>query len=121
MSSSLTQLLEFIKLEAEKVSHKEIDTRQDLTVIFQDSISQTMQEIKLGANSSEFPDFVMINFIIAAFKEGFNANEIKDFIDHTLELNYDDYEGEPSADPDKTELDTEDPDLVLLDEPGEPF
>lgn len=115
--SSLSDFVKAIKSEAEDIKQRNTDTRVPTEVIFADAIHKTLVEIKQGADSREFPDLVVINFIIQAAREGYSAKEIKDFADaftdkHDMtysdelddELSSSDNGGEPSATAEATPL-----------------
>jgi hypothetical protein len=79
--SSLIDLIQYIQNEADTLDKRNGEARIPLTSLFQTSINKTMEEIKLGANSIDFPDFVVINLIINAAQAGYSVLEIKVFVD----------------------------------------
>lgn len=79
--SSITDLVEAIKAEAVKSINSSKDERLPLEDIFEKSLRQTLREIKFGADSRNFPELVIINFIISSSKNGYEAYEIRDVLE----------------------------------------
>lgn len=79
--ATLADFVEFIKNEANELASQVIDDpRKPLNELFENAIAKTLEEIKAGASSEDFPDFVVINMIIDSAHEGYVTREIKDFV-----------------------------------------
>lgn len=97
MTSSLTDFVRAIRAEAEDIKKKNTDSRVSPNSIFAEAIHKTLIEIKNGANSGEFADLVVINFIIQAAKEGYSSQEIKTFADEFTDKHDMDYSSDLEA------------------------
>jgi len=51
------------------------DSRLDR--VFELSVSQAMREVKMGADSDDFADMVILNFVTNAARAGCSAEEIR--------------------------------------------
>lgn len=54
------------------------DSRLDR--VFELSVSQAMREVKMGADSDDFADMVILNFVTNAARAGCSAREIRSFV-----------------------------------------
>lgn len=54
------------------------DSRLDR--VFELSVSQAMREVKMGADSDDFSDMVILNFVTNAARAGCSAEEIRAFV-----------------------------------------
>lgn len=48
--------------------------------VFELSVSQAMREVKMGADSDDFADMVILNFVTNAARAGCSASEIRSFV-----------------------------------------
>lgn len=95
MASTLNDLLAVLQEEASRLAPVS-DGRRPLEEVFEEGLRTALAEIKKGANSSTFPDLVVINFIIAAHGASYQPLEIKAFIEGYLKGQQ---EGETGEDP----------------------
>lgn len=79
-SNSFQDLVNVIRSKSALISDK-ADDREDLGVLFMKSLRKTVVEIQNGANSEEFADLTVINLIILGDKEGYSAEEMREFIE----------------------------------------
>lgn len=54
------------------------DSRLDR--VFELSVSQAMREVKMGADSDDFADIAILNFVTNAARAGCSAEEIRAFV-----------------------------------------
>ena len=78
-SNSFQDLVNVIRSKSALISDR-VDDREDLGVLFMKSLRETVVEIQNGANSEEFADLTVINLIILGDKEGYSAEEMREFI-----------------------------------------
>lgn len=48
--------------------------------VFGRSVSQAMREVKMGADSDDFADMVIVDFVVNAARAGYSAGEIRSFV-----------------------------------------
>ena len=48
--------------------------------VFERSVSQAMREVKMGADSDDFADMVVMDFVVNAARAGYSAEEIRAFV-----------------------------------------
>lgn len=48
--------------------------------VFELSVSQAMREVKMGADSDDFADIAILNFVTNAARAGCSAEEIRAFV-----------------------------------------
>lgn len=84
MSRNIGALIAAIKEEAQQVTEaraqEATETEEELQGILADSIQLTLKEIKEGANSEEFKDLTVINFLIQADDAGYSPEVIRGFV-----------------------------------------
>lgn len=73
----LSAFIELLERESEGVTESH---GKSLEEIFESAVDQTMREIKFGANSDDFKDLVVVNFVVAAAKNGYATDEIHNFV-----------------------------------------
>lgn len=67
-------------LSDEVILRQESDKTEELSEVFLESIQKTLREIKTGADSDDFSDLSVINFIILADSLGYDHREISNFV-----------------------------------------
>lgn len=93
MASTITDFIKLIRHEAEQLGSKKVDTRPPFTSLLVDAIRDTIEEIKLGADSDSFRELVMLDFLLRADRAGYSTAEISGFVaelTESNELNYED-------------------------------
>lgn len=78
-SDSFSDLIDAIRAKSILISQN-TDEREDLGVLFMKALKKTVIEIQNGANSDEFSDLTVVNLIILGDKEGYSADEMREFI-----------------------------------------
>lgn len=48
--------------------------------VFGRSVSQAMREVKMGADSDDFADMVVVDFVVNAARAGYSACDIRAFV-----------------------------------------
>lgn len=80
MSSGFNELISLIRSKAVLLEEQYDDPRVELGVLFMRAIQKTVREINEGANSEDFSDLTVINLIIMGANEGYEADEMRSFI-----------------------------------------
>lgn len=82
MSTPITDLMVALRGEVDRIVEKKAveDKSEELSEILLDSIHKTLREIKMGANSDEFQDLTVVNFVLTADNAGYPVDSIKSFI-----------------------------------------
>lgn len=78
--STFNQLIDVIRSKAVLLEQENNDDRLDLGLLFIKSIQKTVREIREGANTDDFADLTVINLIIMGANEGYEADEMRSFI-----------------------------------------
>ena len=78
--STFNQLIDIIRSKAVLLEQENNDDRLDLGLLFIKSIQKTVREIREGANTDDFADLTVINLIIMGANEGYEADEMRSFI-----------------------------------------
>lgn len=79
-ASSTSHLLSIIQQRSREINKGFNIHRPSIEEIFENAIRKTIIEIKLGANSEDFPDLAIINLLIDAAKADYSNKEIKEFV-----------------------------------------
>lgn len=78
--STFNELINTIRAQAAQIAEEESDddTLQDL---FVRAIKRSMREIREGADSEDFSDLTIANFLIMGSESKFTVQELRDFIE----------------------------------------
>ena len=82
MGTPIADLYAALQSEVDRVVHEQeaADKSDELSEVLLATIRETLGQIKLGADSDEFAELTIINFIIRASDEGYTPLEIKNFV-----------------------------------------
>lgn len=82
MTGQIDVLLDALKGEVDRISTQRAaeDKTEELSELLVDSIHQTLKEIKMGANSEDFQDLTVINFVVSADDAGYSSETIRSFV-----------------------------------------
>lgn len=80
--ASISQLLSALHGEVNRIAleQAEEDKTEELSEVLLDAINLTMREIKYGADSDDFADLTVANFMIEAAKRDYSDAAIARFV-----------------------------------------
>lgn len=92
----INELMFALKSEISRISEERSgqDHQEELSEILLEAVNKTLREIKMGADSDDFQELTIINFIILADSAGFPSDILLSFVnelkksDEDLELTF---------------------------------
>lgn len=77
---NLSNLLFILESRGAALSRADNEIPDDMHVLFQKALKDTMAEIQAGADPEEFKDLTIINFIISCGKKDYSSESIQKFL-----------------------------------------
>jgi len=80
--AKIDSLLSALQGEVQRITDEKasLDRSEELAEVFLEAIHKTLRDIKLGADSDDFPDLTVINFVLLAAEKEFDVRSISSFV-----------------------------------------